>query len=89
MPYSSVWMSAPGATVALMIGWIVVVGSKREPACSARKGARHSQKSRYSNAELTTTPAKLVPAIHSMAKGSWLRSQHNRVWGRPDDGSRA
>jgi len=35
MPYSSVWMSAPGATVALMIGWIVVVGSKREPACSA------------------------------------------------------
>ena len=79
MPYSSVWMSAPGATVALMISWIVVVGSKREPACSAPKGARHSQKSRYSNAELTTTPAKLVPAIHSMAKGSWLRSQHNRV----------
>src|SRR5215210_7188779 len=24
MPYSSVWMSAPGATVAAMIGWIVV-----------------------------------------------------------------
>ena len=23
MPYSSVWMSAPLATVALMIGWIV------------------------------------------------------------------
>jgi len=47
-------------------GWL-----KARASLLSRKGARHSQKSRYSTAELTTTPAKLVPAIHSMAKGSW------------------
>src|SRR4051794_27317098 len=53
----------------------------------SRKGA--FQKSRYSNAELTTTPAKLVPAIHSMAKGPGRGRSTTGFQSRLEDGSRA
>jgi hypothetical protein len=68
MPYSSVWMSAPGATVALMIGWIVVVGSKREPACSAPRALATLRRAD------TATPSLRRPRRNWFRRSTaWLR----------------